>query len=69
MYILTFFNDPQYMQLYTKFLIVIVWFFSGNLNLSYDWLQNLDNLKESMRLATSVNWDDVDLKQFPGSQG
>ncbi len=33
-----------------------------------DWLQNLDSLKESMRLASSYNWSDLDLSQFQGTK-
>lgn len=36
----------------------------GNLNSSaFDWLQNIDLLKESMK---SAQWNDIDLSQFQG---
>lgn len=38
------------------------------LNTSIDWLQNLDNLKESMKLASSYNWSDLDFSQFQGTK-
>ena len=41
---------------------------SHNLGQSLDWLQNIDTLKESVRLATSYNWNDVDLSQFQGKR-
>ena len=31
-----------------------------------DWLQNLDALKESVKLAGSTKWDDKNLTQFQG---
>lgn len=31
---------------------------------SNDWYATLDMLKESCRIASSVNWSDVDLSQF-----
>ena len=42
--------------------------FLGNAALgnSLDWLQNLDSLKESVRLASSTKWDELDLSQFQG---
>lgn len=33
---------------------------------SNDWYATLDMLKESCRIASSVNWSDVDLSQFQG---
>ena len=41
----------------------------NGLNNSVDWLQNLDTLKESVRLAGSgtYKWEDLDLSQFPGT--
>ena len=38
------------------------------LNNSIDWLQNLDSLKESMKLASSYNWSDLDFSQFQGTK-
>ncbi|CAH1776064.1 unnamed protein product [Owenia fusiformis] len=35
-------------------------------NSSFDWLQNLDILKESVRLAGSTNFQDIDVSQFAG---
>ena len=32
---------------------------------SLDYLKNVDNLRESMRLATSINWNDIDLSHYP----
>lgn len=34
-----------------------------------DWLQNIDSLKESVKLAGNTKWDDVDLSQFQGAAG
>lgn len=36
------------------------------IGVSNDWYATLDMLKESCRIATSVNWSDVDLSQFQG---
>lgn len=45
-------------------------YISGNLNNStgFDLLQNLDSLKESLRLAGTgtYNWQDIDISQFQG---
>ena len=32
----------------------------------FDWLSNIDNLKESVRLAGQYNWQDIDISQFQG---
>ncbi|XP_021490695.1 forkhead box protein J3 isoform X3 [Meriones unguiculatus] len=37
-----------------------------NSGVSSDWYATLDMLKESCRIASSVNWSDVDLSQFQG---
>uniref|UniRef100_A0A6I8PCE9 Forkhead box J3 n=1 Tax=Ornithorhynchus anatinus TaxID=9258 RepID=A0A6I8PCE9_ORNAN len=37
-----------------------------NSGVSPDWYATLDMLKESCRIASSVNWSDVDLSQFQG---
>ncbi|XP_036034110.1 forkhead box protein J3 isoform X3 [Onychomys torridus] len=37
---------------------------SCNSGVSSDWYATLDMLKESCRIASSVNWSDVDLSQF-----
>ncbi|XP_070561639.1 forkhead box protein J3-like isoform X2 [Ptychodera flava] len=37
-----------------------------NLGMSTDWLQNLDQLKESVRIAGSCNFSDIDMSQFQG---
>ncbi|XP_038602370.1 forkhead box protein J3 isoform X2 [Tachyglossus aculeatus] len=37
-----------------------------NSGVSADWYATLDMLKESCRIASSVNWSDVDLSQFQG---
>ncbi|XP_021105546.1 forkhead box protein J3 isoform X4 [Heterocephalus glaber] len=39
---------------------------SCNSGVSNDWYATLDMLKESCRIASSVNWSDVDLSQFQG---
>ncbi|XP_074073888.1 forkhead box protein J3 isoform X4 [Macrotis lagotis] len=39
---------------------------SCNSGVSTDWYATLDMLKESCRIASSVNWSDVDLSQFQG---
>ncbi|XP_041507626.1 forkhead box protein J3 isoform X3 [Microtus oregoni] len=39
---------------------------SCNSGVSSDWYATLDMLKESCRIASSVNWSDVDLSQFQG---
>ncbi|XP_055979057.1 forkhead box protein J3 isoform X3 [Sorex fumeus] len=39
---------------------------SCNSGVSNDWYATLDMLKENCRIATSVNWSDVDLSQFQG---
>ncbi|XP_045154775.1 forkhead box protein J3 isoform X3 [Echinops telfairi] len=39
---------------------------SCNSGVSNDWYATLDILKESCRIASSVNWSDVDLSQFQG---
>ncbi|XP_006762639.1 PREDICTED: forkhead box protein J3 isoform X1 [Myotis davidii] len=39
---------------------------SCNSGVSNDWFATLDMLKESCRIASSVNWSDVDLSQFQG---
>lgn len=31
------------------------------------WVPNVDLMKESLRLAANVNWEDVDLTHFPGT--
>lgn len=36
------------------------------IGVSNDWYATLDMLKESCRIASSVNWSDVDLSQFQG---
>ncbi|KAH9514041.1 Forkhead box protein J2 [Bulinus truncatus] len=36
-----------------------------NLNLSADWLQNLDSLKESMK-SSGNDWQNIDMSQFQG---
>ena len=36
------------------------------IGVSSDWYATLDMLKESCRIASSVNWSDVDLSQFQG---
>ena len=46
-------------------------FSSGGLSTSnLDFLQNLDNLKESVRLAGSggYDWQNIDISQFQGKQ-
>jgi hypothetical protein len=53
-------------------LIFDVFVVPGNPTLpsAVDWLHNLDNLKESVRLAGSgtYKWDELDLSQFQGKQ-
>ncbi|XP_077998704.1 forkhead box protein J3-like isoform X3 [Glandiceps talaboti] len=39
---------------------------SISLGMSTDWLQNLDQLKESVRIAGSCNFSDIDMSQFQG---
>lgn len=39
------------------------------IGVSNDWYATLDMLKESCRIASSVNWSDVDLSQFQGEYG
>lgn len=40
-----------------------------SIGVSNDWYATLDMLKESCRIASSVNWSDVDLSQFQGEYG
>lgn len=44
----------------------------GNMNSSsgFDLIQNLDSLKESLRLAGtgSYSWQDIDISQFQGTK-
>lgn len=35
---------------------------------SFDWLANLDALKESVRLAGSYDWQNIDVTQFQGKK-
>ena len=41
--------------------------FSGTMTTQAEWMQNLDSLKESVRLASSYNWNDIDLSHFQGN--
>jgi len=42
-----------------------------NTSTGFDLLQNLDTLKESLRLAGTgtYNWQDIDISQFQGKLG
>lgn len=46
------------------FLLIL---FSGQQNNTSDFIQNFDNLKENVRLASSCDWQNVDVSHFQGN--
>ena len=51
-------------------IIISLGFSSGGFGLTdsqFDLLTNFDQLKESVKLACSQNWQDIDISQFQGN--